>query len=71
MNSKRFLLSCGFLVEVYVLRKIKNTILTNSLGLEKKDNYFIASRERAFLDTVYLNKNYYFDNMRTRQWRKD
>jgi len=47
----------------YVFRKIKDTILTNSLGLEKKDNYFIASRERAFLDTVYLNKNYYFDRL--------
>lgn len=52
----------------YVFRKIKDTILTNSLGLEKKDNYFIASRERAFLDTVYLNKNYYFDNLSSIDW---
>jgi len=35
---------------------------------EKKDNYFIASRERAFLDTVYLNKNYYFDNLSSIDW---
>ena len=40
----------------------------NSLGLEKKGNYFIASRERAFLDTVYLNKNYYFDNLSSLDW---
>jgi len=52
----------------YVFRKIKDTLLTNSLGLEKKDNYFIASRERAFLDTVYLNKNYYFDNLSSIDW---
>ena len=52
----------------YVFRKIKDTILTNSLGLEKKGNYFIATRERAFLDTVYLNKNYYFDNLSSIDW---
>jgi len=52
----------------YVFRKIKDTILTNSLGVEKKGNYFIASRERAFLDTVYLNKNYYFDNLSSLDW---
>ena len=52
----------------YVFRKIKDTLLTNSLGLEKKDNYFIASRERAFLETVYLNKNYYFDNLSSIDW---
>ncbi len=52
----------------YVFRKIKDTILTNSHGLEKKDNYFIASRERAFLDTVYLNKSYYFDNLSSLDW---
>ena len=52
----------------YAFRKIKDTILTNSLGLEKKGNYFIASRERAFLDTVYLNKNYYFDNLSLLDW---
>jgi hypothetical protein len=54
----------------YVFRKIKDTILTNSLGVEKKDNYFIASRERAFLDTIYLNKNYYFDNLSSIDWKR-
>ena len=52
----------------YVFRKIKNRILSNSLGLEKKDNYFIASRERALLDTIYLNKDYYFDNISSIDW---
>lgn len=47
----------------YIFKKIKNRVLTNVLGLEKKENYFIASKERAFLDTIYLNKNYYFDNL--------
>ncbi|MBN1273167.1 MAG: hypothetical protein JXB26_12950 [Candidatus Aminicenantes bacterium] len=52
----------------YVFRKIKNRILSNSLGIEKKDNYFIASRERAFLDIIYLNKDYYFDNLSSIDW---
>ncbi len=52
----------------YVFRKIKDAILTNSLGLERKNNYFTASRERAFLDTVYLSRNYYFDNLSSIDW---
>lgn len=49
----------------YVFRKIKDTVLTNSLGIEKEGNYYIASKERAFLDVLYLNKNYHFDNLTT------
>ena len=45
------------------LRKVKNDILTNSKGLIQKDNYFIATKERAFLDALYLYKKYYFDNL--------
>ncbi|MFO7981614.1 MAG: hypothetical protein R6V00_12415 [Candidatus Aminicenantes bacterium] len=52
----------------YVFRKVKDRILMSSLGIEKRDHYFIASRERAFLDTVYLNKNYYFDNLSSINW---
>jgi hypothetical protein len=54
----------------YVFRKIKDTILTNALGVEKKDGYFIASRERAFLDTIYLSKNYFFDNLSSIDWNR-
>lgn len=49
--------------QMYVFRRIKDVILANSLGIEQKKNYAIASLERAFLDTLYLNKNYYFDNL--------
>jgi hypothetical protein len=56
--------------QVYSYRKIKDTILTNSLGVKKKENYFIATPERAFLDMIYLNKNYYFDNLSTINWDK-
>jgi len=47
----------------YTFRKIKDSILTNHTGLEFKNNYWIASPERAFLDLLYLNKNYHFDNL--------
>jgi predicted transcriptional regulator of viral defense system len=47
----------------YFYRKIKGSILTDPTGLEYKGTYWIATKERAFLDTLYLNKNYYFDNI--------
>ncbi len=54
----------------YVFRRIKDTVLTNTLGVERKGNYFIASKERAFLDTIYLNKAYHFDNLSSIDWDK-
>jgi len=54
--------------QIYILKKIKNTILTNRTGIEVKENYFIASPERAFLDIVYLNKDYHFDNLSNIDW---
>ena len=54
--------------QTYVFRRMKDVILTNSLGIEKKGNYYIASKERAFLDTIYLNKNYHFDNLSSINW---
>jgi predicted transcriptional regulator of viral defense system len=47
----------------YSFRKVKDIILTNHTGLEFKETYWIASPERAFLDLLYLNKNYHFDNL--------
>ncbi len=56
--------------QIYVLKKIKDPILTNQTGIEVKDNYFVASSERAFLDVVYLNKEYHFDNLSGIDWDK-
>lgn len=47
----------------YSFKKIKDTILVNSAGVENKGNYFAACKERAFLDILYLNKDYHFDNL--------
>ena len=49
--------------QIYSFKKIKDEILTNTAGLENRGNYFAATKERAFLDVLYLNKNYYFDNL--------
>lgn len=49
--------------QVYVFRKIKDACLTNPAGIEQKEHYAIASKERAFLDILYLRKDYYFDNL--------
>lgn len=54
----------------YIFHKIKSPALFNDVGLEKKENYFIASKERAFLDALYLYKNYHFDNLKSLDWQK-
>lgn len=48
----------------YAYRKIKNEIIVDTTGIEQVNNVNIATPERAFLDTLYLNSNYYFDNLR-------
>lgn len=49
--------------QAYSFKKIKDTILTNNAGIENKGAYCIAGIERAFLDVLYLNKDYHFDNL--------
>jgi hypothetical protein len=48
----------------FVFRKIKGRALVNTLGIIRQTNHInIASPERAFLDLLYLEKDYYFDNL--------
>ena len=54
----------------YSYHKIKDTILINQAGMETRENYSIASPERAFLDTIYLHKDYHFDNLSVLNWEK-
>lgn len=56
--------------QIYSYKKIKDTILTNPFGIENKDNCSIATKERAFLDTLYINKDYHFDNLGSLDWTK-
>ncbi len=52
------------------LRKMHDSILINTIGVERKTGYYIATRERAFLDAVYMYKNYHFDNLGGIDWEK-
>ena len=54
----------------YVFKKMKEDMVTSSIGIEGKGNYSIATVERAFLDVLYQNKQYHFDNLRPINWEK-
>jgi len=59
--------------QVYSFRKISDQILTNVkdvTGIENKGTYSFATPERAFLDVVYLNIDYTFDNLSALDWEK-
>lgn len=48
----------------YNYRKIKSPVLLNTRGIQRLSNHVnMATPERAFLDLLYLNPLYYFDNI--------
>ncbi|MFH1896335.1 MAG: hypothetical protein ABH814_02595 [bacterium] len=53
-----------------VYRQIKSSVLTNPQGVETKNGYSTATKERAFLDALFLFRNYYFDNLNGLNWSK-
>mgnify|MGYP001581922248 CR=1 FL=1 len=48
---------------LYSYHKIKDDILMNPVGILTENRVRTASVERAVCDTVYLTKNFYFDNL--------
>lgn len=46
----------------FAYRKIKGEILIATDGIIRNGNINIATPERAFLDLLYLDSNYFFDN---------
>lgn len=54
----------------FTFRKLKDIVLFNSAGIVSKNNYSIATPERAFLDMIYLFPNYYFDNLSSIDWER-
>ena len=54
----------------YSFRRIKKSILINPLGIDQGKEYSIATKERAFLDTIYRSRDYYFDNLSPLDWDK-
>ncbi len=56
--------------QTYSFRKIKNEILVNPLGINNENDISTATKERAFLDTIYINGDYYFDHIDSLDWKK-
>ena len=52
----------------YSYRRINPEILTNPLGITHNGSSTIATKERAFLDSLYLNGRPYFDHLDNINW---
>ena len=50
--------------------RMKGFVLSNTLGIENEKGYSVASKERAFLDRIYVSKDYHFDNLDILNWNK-
>lgn len=50
--------------------RMKDYVLSNTAGIDQLNNISLASKERAFLDRIYVSKNYYFDNLNPLDWDK-
>jgi len=50
--------------------RIKDYVLSNTAGIEHAEGYSIASKERAFLDRIYISKDYHFDHLDVLDWDK-
>jgi predicted transcriptional regulator of viral defense system len=50
--------------------RLKDYVLSNISGLEFKQGIAIATKERAFLDRIYVSHDYHFDNLDVLDWTK-
>lgn len=48
--------------------RTKNYVLSNMIGVTNEAGYAVASPERAFLDRLYISREYYFDNQAKLNW---
>ncbi|MBW6441479.1 hypothetical protein K0B04_01040 [Patescibacteria group bacterium] len=53
-----------------IFRQVKSSILFSSQGIVANEKYFIASKERALLDMIYIKKDFVFDNLRDINFEK-
>ena len=56
--------------QAYSFKKIKDPVLTNPAGVENRNESSFATKERAFLDTLYIHTDYHFDNLNGLDWKK-
>lgn len=52
-----------------VYKKMNERILLDKSGVTDSDGYAIASKERAFLDAVFLYRDYHFDALHFLDWK--
>jgi hypothetical protein len=50
--------------------RIKDYVLSNTMGVEQSGNIAMAIKERAFLDRIYISRDYHFDNLNVLDWDK-
>ncbi|MCL4732254.1 hypothetical protein KJZ71_00420 [Patescibacteria group bacterium] len=50
--------------------RMKDYVLSNTAGIEHAEGYSIAGKERAFLDRIYISKDYHFDHLDVLDWDK-
>lgn len=50
--------------------RMKDTVLSDMTGIERIDGISTATKERAFLDRIYISKDYHFDNLDVLDWDK-
>ncbi len=50
--------------------RMKDYVLRNTAGIEHADGIATATKERAFLDRIYVSKDYHFDNLGALDWDK-
>ena len=49
---------------------MKGYVLSNTLGIENINDVYVATKERAFLDRIYISKDYHFDHLDVLDWNK-
>ncbi len=50
--------------------RMKEYVLRDTTGIVHSDGYGVATKERAFLDRLYVSKDYHFDNLNSLDWIK-
>ncbi|MBU3964255.1 hypothetical protein KJ562_00760 [Patescibacteria group bacterium] len=50
--------------------RMKDYVLSNIIGIKHEDGIATATKERAFLDRIYVSKDYHFDNLDALDWDK-
>lgn len=49
---------------------MKEYVLRDTTGIDHAGGYATATKERAFLDRLYVSKDYHFDNLDSLDWDK-